>query len=221
MQRLLASTLIFGALLCLLAHGASAQELTSAKVSGPLGERRSLATPDHPAIGYGTEPFEDAVAQLNRRLENGSQQLTFDAETGYLKSALEALNLSTRSQLLVYSKTSIQAPRISPSNPRALYFSDEVVAGYIRGAPFIEFAALDPKKGIQLYTLTQRESQAPRLARGTDCLRCHESLATMDVPGMLLRSVPTGADGRIFPQLGNYSNTRNLNEGDRRWAASR
>src|SRR5688572_22111256 len=107
MRRLLASTLIFGALLCLRAPGASAQELTSAKVSGPLAERRSLATPDHPAIAYGTGPFEDAVAQLNRRLENGSQQLTFDAETGYLRSVLEALNLSTRSQLLVYSKTSI------------------------------------------------------------------------------------------------------------------
>jgi hypothetical protein len=193
-----------GVLLCLWSHGVSAQELAPSQVSGPLGQRRSLTTIEHPAVGYLVEPFDDAVADLNRRLDSGQQRLTFDAESGYLKSVLEALKLSTASQLLVYSKTSIQAPRISPSNPRALYFSDDVVAGYIRGAPFIEFAALDPKKGVQFYTLAQRESQAPRLARGTDCVRCHESLASMDVPGMLLRSIPTGTDGGIFPQMGNY-----------------
>ncbi len=70
-----------------MAHVASAQELTPATVSGALKERRAFATPDHPAIGYPVEPFNDAVAEPNRRLESGSQQLVYDAETGYLKSA--------------------------------------------------------------------------------------------------------------------------------------
>ncbi len=204
------------ALLWLCAWSTSAQELTPANLSGPLSERRSLATPDHPSIGYSVGPFSDAVAELNRRLQSGDLQLRYDPETGYLQSILDALKLSTTSQLLVYSKTSLQASRISPSNPRALYFSDHVVVGYIRGAPLLEFAVVDPKRGVEFYTLSQRESPAPRLTRGTDCLRCHESLATLDVPGLLLRSVPTGPDGQIYPQLGN-SVTDHRSPIDQRW----
>ncbi len=197
-------SLLLSALLSLCAHGINAQELTPERVSGTLSARRALADHEHPAVGYSTEPFGDVVADLDRHLVGG-QQLAYDAETGYLKSVLEALKLSTKSQLLVYSKTSVQAQRIDPSNPRALYFSDDVVVGYIRGAPFLEFAAVDPKKGVEFYTLEQRASAAPRIVRGRDaCLRCHESLASMDVPGMLLRSVPTGPSGQILPQFGNY-----------------
>ncbi len=31
----------------------------------------SLASPDHPAIGYDTRPVTDAVAQLNRKVQTG------------------------------------------------------------------------------------------------------------------------------------------------------
>jgi hypothetical protein len=200
-----ASTLIFfGTLLCLCVRSASAQELAAANVSGAPSERRALVSHEDPAIGYSVEPFDDAVAAWNRRLASGDHPLTFDAESGYLRSVLDTLKLSTKSQIVVYSKTSVQASRINPANPRALYFSDNVVVGYIRGAPFLEFAALDKTKGVQFYTLEQRASATPQVKRGGDCLRCHESLKSMDVPGMLLRSMPTGSDGTIFPQLGNY-----------------
>jgi hypothetical protein len=86
-----------------------------------------------------------------------------------------------------------------------LYFSDDVVVGYIRGAPFLEFAALDPRKGIQFYTLTQRQTAKPQIARGGDCLRCHLSLTSMGVPGLLIRSLPTYTDGQTNPQLGNFT----------------
>jgi hypothetical protein len=208
--------LAISVLLSLCVRAAGAQELTAEAVSGPLSQRRAFATHDDPAIGYSTPPFGDVVADLNRRLDGG-QKLPFDAETGYLKSVLEALNLSTTSQLLVYSKTSVQAARIAPSNPRALYFSDDVVVGYIRGAPFLEFATVDPKKGVEFYTLEQRASPTPRLFRGDRaCLQCHESLQSMDVPGMLLRSVPTQPGGQILPQLGNYVTTH-ASPIDQRW----
>jgi hypothetical protein len=183
---------------------AGAQELTPAQVDGPPSARRAIARIDHPAIGYGQAPTNDAVGELDKRLAAGSATLKFDPESGYLKSVLEALRISPESQVVVYSKTSVQAPRINPSNPRALYFSDDVVVGYIRDAPLIEFATLDPQKGVAFYVLNQKDSPTPRIAFGRDCLRCHESLTTMDVPGMLLRSVPTGPDGKIFPQLGNF-----------------
>ena len=44
---------------------------------------------------------------------------------------LRALNVATETQLLVFSKTGIQASATGPSNPRALYYDDSVVVGYI------------------------------------------------------------------------------------------
>jgi hypothetical protein len=190
---------------CYLLAASNAQELSLQDASRPPSERRAMGVLDEPPAGYTTPPFADPVSVLNEQLAQGSKRLHFDEDTGYLKSVLAALGLNTSSQLLVYSKTSIQAQRISPGNPRALYFSDDVVVGYIRGAPFLEFAALDPHKGVQFYTLTQRDTAAPRIAHGSDCLRCHVSLASMDVPGLLLRSVPTFDNGQINPRLGNFT----------------
>ena len=205
MSSLHTTLVTIGTLLCVWSRGALAQELSPANVAGPPSERHSLASSRTAMIGYLAEPFDDAVAIVNRHLESGTTQLTYDAETGYLKSVLDAMKLSTKSQLLVYSKTSVQATRISPSNPRALYFSDDVVVGYVRGAPFMEFAALDPKKGVVFYTLDQRPSRAPRMGRAPECRRCHESPASMGVPGMILRSVPTGTDGLVYQRLASYT----------------
>src|SRR6185369_8251482 len=58
---------------------------------------------------------------------------------------------------------------------------------------------------VQFYTLTQRETAKPQISRGSDCLRCHLSLTTMDVPGLMIRSLPTFTDGQISPQLGNFT----------------
>src|SRR5689334_9442148 len=53
----------------------------------------SLASPDHPAIGYDTRPVSDAVAQLNRKIQDGQVQLKFEGVAGYLRSLLDALNI--------------------------------------------------------------------------------------------------------------------------------
>jgi len=205
MSRGKAAPVLVATLLCSLSGLSHAQELTLQEASLPPSDRRALGMEDDSRIGYGIEPYRDPVALLNQRLANGSVQLKFDGNSGYLNPVLDSLGLGTRSQMLVYSRTSIQAPRISPANPRALYFSDDVVVGYIRGAPFLEFAALDPVKGVQFYTLTQKESAAPRITRGGDCLRCHVSASSMEVPGLLLRSLPTFENGQTFPQLGNFT----------------
>jgi len=200
-----AAPVLVAALLCGLQGIGRAQELTLQEASLPPSDRRALGIEDDSRIGYAAEPFRDPVALLSQRLASGTLQLKFDGDTGYLNPILDLLSLGTKSQMLVYSRTSIQAVRISPANPRALYFSDDVVVGYIRGAPFLEFAALDPVKGVQFYTLTQRESAAPSIARGGDCLRCHVSASSMEVPGLLLRSLPTFDNGQTFPQLGNFT----------------
>jgi len=192
--------------LCLYAlpSWAAAQALTQTDVAGIPSERRALITFNDAASGYLETNTDEAASQLNQRLADGGAALAFEEDSGYLRSALKALVISTQSQIVVYSRTSVQANRISPANPRALFFSDDAVVGYIRGAPFLEFAVQDPGRGVVFYTLPQQRSPDPRLVRSNDCLNCHVSHDSMDVPGMLLRSLPTWPNGRIYPQLGNF-----------------
>ena len=49
-------------------------------------------------------------------------KLRFDDEHGYLSSVLEALDVPVQSQVLVFSKTSFQAPRISPAHATGIVF---------------------------------------------------------------------------------------------------
>jgi hypothetical protein len=157
-----------------------------------------------PSIGYFTSQPADPVARLKQRVESGDIQLAFDPVQGYLRPVLEALRLPIDSQILVYSKTSVQSVRISPQNPRALYFNDAVAVGYIRGADYLEFAAQDPRQGTIFYTLDQKPAGRPAIERRDFCLQCHYAYATLGVPGMLDRSVVTSPTGLTLPQFGNY-----------------
>src|SRR4051812_32527728 len=161
-----------------------------------------------PAIAYFTAPVNDPIVELNRRIESGAVRLAFDTVLGYLPSVLEALRVPAASQVVVFSKTSVQAPRITPRNPRAIYFNDAVSVGYIRNADYLEFAAHDPLQGVIFYTLDQRRpaaGDAPAVIERRDfCLQCHNSNATRDVPGMVVRSIVTLPSGQTAPRFGNY-----------------
>jgi len=156
-----------------------------------------LALRNHPAIAYQTTRPADSVARLDERLARGAATLTFDATTGYLHSVLAELQVPLESQMLVYSKTSFQAPRIGPSNPRALYFNDTVSVGWVRGGEVLEFASQDPSQGTIFYTLDQHEGR-PRFTRQLVCVQCHTWEATLDVPGMFVGSVVTATDGSVL-----------------------
>ena len=156
-----------------------------------------------PAVAYVMQQPHDPVAQLNDRLANGSAALSYDpGGSGYLRSVLNAFGIPVESQLAVFSKRSVQAAIISPSNPRVLFFNDNVVIGWPRGG-FIEAAAVDPQLGVIFYDLDQHASASPRFERTHSCTSCHLSLeATLSIPGMLLRSEATTAGGRTMQQLG-------------------
>lgn len=141
---------------------------------------------DHPAINYNAASATDRVASLNREIENG-RQLAFDGPSGYLRSTLAALGISLESQITVFVRDSAQALRISPGNPRSIFFNDSVAVGWVRGG-FIELAAQDPRQGVVFYTLELTKVDAPRFHRRDDCLSCHFSYATVGIPGMLVRS---------------------------------
>jgi hypothetical protein len=172
-----------------------------ASTSGQEPEPWAGVLDEHPRIQYATRPTTDRVAKLAQALAGGGRSLTRDARTGYLLPALQALGLPVESQLLVFSKTGVQRAYSGPRNPRALFFDESVVVGYIPGAPVLEIAAHDPQQGVVFYTLDQTAA-APVLTRRTSCLGCHVSASTLDVPGVIARSNAVDDDGRVMPQLG-------------------
>lgn len=151
---------------------------------------------NHPAIAYATSTQSDPVFKLNERLKNGEVTLESEPVTGYLRSVLALLNVPIESQVLVFSKTSFQAKRISPQNPRALYFGDNVAVGFVRGGDVLEFISQDPKVGSVFYQLHQNQAGIPQFDRTDNaCVFCHVSDVTYNVPGPFIGSVFPGPDG--------------------------
>ena len=152
---------------------------------------------DEDTIRYSKTQDTTAVARLQERLDRGQVNLTHDDRFGYLLGVLRELGVSTNSQMLVFSKTSFQRERISPKNPRAVFFNDSVYVGYVPGAPVLEFSAADSKLGGVFYTLSQSVAEKPRFTRNDQCLECHASAKTMGVPGHLVRSFSTDESGVV------------------------
>ena len=131
------STRLFAWLLVLFAGVLS---ITAVSQDRPLTTTFNDQLVDHSAIRYATAPTTDPVAQLNRKIESGQVVLKAEGESGYLRSLLDALDVPLNSQVVVFAKDSIQAKRISPRNPRTIFFNDSVAVGWVRGG-FIELAS--------------------------------------------------------------------------------
>lgn len=159
-----------------------------------------------PPIHYMTAAVNDPVAKLAAELDSGAAKLDFDAKHGYLPAVLEALDVPISSQTLVFSKTSLQLSRISPRQPRALYFNDDVYVGFCQNGDLLEIASHDPVQGAVFYSLKQSGDTPPTFVRDSgQCLSCHVSSRTQNVPGYLVRSV--FADSRGQPMLASGSFT--------------
>jgi len=171
-------------------------------LSGLLGKTSAqTATFEQPPIDYLNAEVNDRVAKLAKQIHEGSVQLKFDTDHGYLESVLQALDIPISSQTLVFSKTSLQLQRISPRRPRAVYFNDDVYVGWCQNGDVLEFAATDPAQGAIFYTLEQNSTESPQFVRDRgSCLTCHASSRTQNVPGYLVRSV--FPDGSGYPILG-------------------
>ncbi len=150
-----------------------------------------VASRDDAAIQYSRGETTDRVGALDGKLQNGSVKLTFDSASGYLKSALTALDVPVESQVVLFSQNSSQGDLISMKNPRALYFNDSVAVGYVRGGKLLEFASLDPRQGVIFYTIDQTTGKPARFTRNDQCLACHLTWTTLGVPGPFVFSMQT------------------------------
>src|SRR5262245_23115464 len=114
MRGQVSGTLLLAALLIsgLCAIGIVTQAQSDATLDGAFEASR-----EHRAIQYTARSTTDPIQRLNRRIANNAVQMPFDRHSGYLKAVLAALDIPVSSQMVAFSKGSLQSTIISPSNP--------------------------------------------------------------------------------------------------------
>lgn len=155
---------------------------------------------EEPPIEYSATKDDNVVSALMANIKSGEVKLEYDQRTGYLRSLLKELDIPESSQVLVFSKTSMQVRYISPRNPRAIYFNDDVYVGWVRGSSLMEISTSDPKLGAAFYAVNMTPRRASIKRANYDCLACHTSTLTQGVPGHTVRSVYPMLDGTIDAQ---------------------
>jgi hypothetical protein len=198
------------ALLLIVAGRGAAQEERSAEAAQQSDDGEPEVIEFSDRVLYGRNPVDysgtaadDVVARLSKR-----GPISVDRErvsrSGYLQQVLDVLDVPVESQLLVFSKTARVQPPVSPKSPRAIYFTDEVMIGWTPTSRELEISAIDPVKGAIFYSVKQPrdEHESPatntgiRFERRDNCLSCHASRSTLEVPGLMLKSFVTDRVGR-------------------------
>lgn len=148
---------------------------------------------------------DDPVARLQREWQARGDGVSRPAS---LAALLAALEISESSQLLVFARNARQGHQISPENPRAIYFNDQVSVAWTPGAKNFEISAIDPLRGPVFYLASvdevtangaeqpARRNRGPLFHRTESCLACHVAEVTRQVPGYLLRSMFTTPEGK-------------------------
>jgi hypothetical protein len=179
--------------------------LTGAMETLPARGWASDAALDQEPISYSSPETDNPVARLQARIDRREVVLKHDDSQGYLRAVLENLEIPASSQGLVYSRTSFQRDRISPTTPRAIYFGDDSYVGWVQHGEVLEISTIDPQKGAIFYVLSQKAAERPVFRRQThECLQCHESGMSQGVPGHFVRSVYPDARGQPILSAGTF-----------------
>jgi hypothetical protein len=163
----------------------------ASEVAGPVQTFRDFEAPPH---NYKTRQPRDRFTLRMEGLQS-DPRLDRSSEKAFLMSFLNILEIPASSQLLVYSTTSLQLRFISPSNPRAIYFSEDIYVGYIPGGR-LEIVGVDPELGAIFYIFDiPRNGDAIRYERSERCMNCHAGEDTGYIPGLVAKSVIPGPGG--------------------------
>ena len=136
------------------------------------------------------------VDALEQKLASGQTVLSYaDDGHGWLQSLLAALDVSPTSQVLPFTRSSLQFDHINPEAPRAVYFNDDISVAAVHDGGLIEILANDPKDGLAFYTLDSKNTVHPKLERqGATCVACH-GMVNAQAPGWIVANVTATADG--------------------------
>jgi hypothetical protein len=171
---------------------------------------------EYPVIGYSGPATQNRVWRLQQQLGSGELKLAFEPKFGYLRSLLKALEIDADSQVLVYSRTSLQIEHIDAHTPRAVYFNDDTYVGYVQDTPLIELTVIDNEKGAVFYAFDNRQDgTATHMEReGGRCLSCHDTYSMMGggVPRVMVMSAPVDApaDTRTYSSADEIDDTTPL-----------
>jgi hypothetical protein len=160
---------------------------------------------DAAPILYRETPAKNVISAFEEQLKSGAIKLKSEEHTYFLRDALAQLKVPLSSQVLVFSKTSLQRHKIEPSTPRSIFFNDDVYIGFCQGSPVLEVSAVDPQLGTAFYTMDMNDGVAPVFERQSDnCLICHASSHTRQIPGHMVRSVYTDVSGLPILAMGSH-----------------
>ena len=183
------------------AAGTAANEDYPPVQEGPPPRTQTSALPydaEYAQIGYADSPTHNPIARLQQRLQRGETTLEFNPARGYLDSVLKQLRIDPSSQVLVYSKSSLQVQWVNASRPRAIYFNDDTYAAWVQGVGLLEFATMDSERGPVFYTLINQKDPKVEFNREIlRCLVCHDTFALQGggVPRFLVTSTYADVNG--------------------------
>ena len=149
-----------------------------------------------PPINYSAAQPHDPVSNLQARIKQGLFH-PGQRDRDVVQALLSELKIPRESQVLVFSKTSLQRQHIRPEHPRSLFFTDTCYVGWVPGG-LIELTTIDPVIGPVFYAVTPetlRSDPIQAINRDQDCLRCHGGTFVRDIPGLFVRSLFTDEDG--------------------------
>ena len=154
-----------------------------------------------PPVSYSASQPHDVISKLQAHIESG--QLKFPGnDKDVVKALLQELKIPIESQLLVFSKTSLQRGRINPEHPRAIYFSDACYVGWVPGG-LMEVTSIDPLIGPVFYSFDPRTANgAVRFNRDADCMRCHGGTFVPHIPAIFARTVYADNEGEPLLRQG-------------------
>ena len=122
---------------------------------------------------YRGRELKDPVSQFLKKVRSG--EIVVDEGNGkpLVERLLREFNIPVSSQIIVFTKTSLQRDMVNAGNPRALYFNEDVYLGWMPGGR-VEIASIDPHLGPIFYF--QRPLNRPMISffrRSRNCLGCH------------------------------------------------
>jgi hypothetical protein len=163
----------------------------------------ALLCPCPPLMAQETDnSFGNPVARLQDRLARGEIKLTYEDGHGYLRSLLAALDIPEESQVLPFTRSSFLANLISPKQPRAIYFNDDVAVAVAQGGSVVELIANDREDGPVFYTFATRRRDNPRpAAEISRCTFCHNR-TDPEASTWIVANIPAAESGQPLQRRG-------------------
>ena len=93
-------------------------------------------------VHYTTSKDANTITRLQAAMDAEEFTLPQSSSKDILRALLNELKVPVSSQMLVFSKSSLQRELISAANPRAVYFNNDFYVGYVPGG-MIEIIACD------------------------------------------------------------------------------